>query len=127
MIVIKIIKIIVSCLIGYLIGYSLTYLMFEYTDIDKYKDYIVEHQDEIIESYGDDWYIINSCEFKYVNDITISKISDGVSNVIFWGDRESWLWRFKKDIVFEINILEDFSTNKNRMRDLEIIKKINEL
>ena len=112
-------------IIGLLIGYVISYYIFDYVDEDKYKDYIIEHQDEIVKGdpeNGDPlgWYKIPSCEYEYITDITIRKTSDSVYDIVFWGDRDSWKWKYFKDIDFEINIPKDFSTNESIEKDLEI-------
>lgn len=69
------------------------------------KEYIIEHSDEITFSdyqfpYRDaDNYKIDTCTLKYWDGITISDYGDS-ANILFWGDRDSWMWRFRLDKSF---------------------------
>ncbi len=65
----------------------------------KYKKYVIEHSSEIRKYKGGngDTYIIDTCNMKYWKDITIRRNSDSSYTVVFWRDRDLWLWMFRSE------------------------------
>ena len=86
------------------------------------KRYIIKHQNEIETLTGK----IPSCTMKYYTDITVRQWGDGDSsyNVIFWGNRESWIWSFKLDKHFTIDIPYNRSKGKNVELDVKLMEII---
>lgn len=75
-----------------------------------YIDYIIKHKNNIITSNSyknENYYLIDTCYFNYYTDITIRKISDSSLFIIFWGDRDSWLWNYKSDKIISFDIPYD--------------------
>jgi len=89
----------------------------------KYKDYIIDHADEIrwdIE-LDSNYYVMDSCEYDYYTDVTIRMINDSAYTVIFWGDRDSWLWRHKLDKHFTVDVPYNRSKGKGVATDMFIL------
>lgn len=90
------------------------------------KNYIIEHKDEIKRSDRgdtDEWtnFKIDSCDNSYYTDITLRISSDSSYYVIFWGDRDSWKWRFKSDKWFTVDIPYNRYKGKNTELDEKIL------
>jgi len=91
---------------------------------DKYKDYIIEHSEEIYESdKANKLYKIDTCEYNYYTDVTIKLLDDSTYMVVFWGDRNSYLWDWKLDKVFTV----DISYNNYKGIDVDKDRKIMKL
>ena len=56
---------------------------------------------------------INNLESYYYEDATIRLIDNNTYQVIYWGNRESWLWDFKKDYYFTVNLNTEQSIESN--------------
>ena len=90
------------------------------------KKYIIKHKDKIRfsaksfpQAKTSRTYIIDTCELKYFEYITIRYVPEGYYSIIFWGDRKSWQWRFRLDKDFDF----DMYRNNNSL-DIEIDKII---
>jgi len=88
----------------------------------KAKKYIIKHKDKIKlfpESFkhieNSTTFLIDSCEIKYFDNISIRYTPFGQYSIIFWGNRSSWQWSFRRDKDFDIYMIE----NKNPL-DVEI-------
>lgn len=85
------------------------------------KNYIIEHQDEIVLTEGIKWqsdtetlhFTIPTVEGYYWGDVSIRYYNDHRYDVIFWADREKmkdkellwkFLWFFKLDKDFDVNV-----------------------
>lgn len=101
------------------------------------KHYIIKHRNEIIRDSetmgledGEKRYEIKKYSGFYYTDITIRKRGASYGNsyyVIFWGNRKSWLWNFKLDKSFSVNIPYDESKGKDVTQDLAILYALNEI
>lgn len=95
---------------------------------NKCKEYIIEHESEIRIYDWDTTNVyrkIDSCEYDYYTDITIVKTDDSSYNVIFWGDRDSWKWDFKKDKYFTIDIPYKRHNGEDVELDIKLIEILN--
>lgn len=117
-------EIIIVLIILSIISFLFLIAHYPYITENDCKNYIIEHQDDMIK-YKTNRYKIDTCEFNYYTDITI-RISDSSYNVIFWGDRKSWKWGHKLDKYFEIDIPYNRYKGKNIDIDVEIIKILTE-
>jgi len=92
------------------------------------KDYIIEHSDEIeyleVPMFEDGIYTIDSCDMYYFTEVTIKSLDDSSYFIIFWGDRDSWLWKYKLDKSFEVSIPYDRSKGENVDKDLKILQAL---
>ena len=91
---------------------------------DKYKNYVINHSDEIyMTEYG--VFKIDSCEIKYYTDISIRTteliFNDTAYSIIFWGDRNSWKWKYKKDKYFNVDVKYNRYNGENVDKDLMIL------
>ena len=94
----------------------------------KYKNYIIKHKDEIHRNDAQDsCYFIDSCNFNYYTDISIRLLDDNLYTVVFWGNRKSWLWSWKKDKYFTVD-MESYACKRKNLeyyldvKILDIIK-----
>lgn len=67
------------------------------------KEYIMEHRSDITKTNAA-CFKLDTVYNSYYTDATIQIRFDSTYHVIFWGNRNSWLWRFKKDLNFTIDI-----------------------
>jgi len=90
------------------------------------KDYVIKHKSEIYKSENlDNHFKIDSCEYSYYTDISITLKGDSTYFVIFWGDRESYLWFLKKDTYFTVDIPYNRYENNDVEKDVKIINILN--
>jgi hypothetical protein len=84
------------------------------------KKYIIEHASMIVkDEYG---FKIDTCiGLPYYTDISIRVDSDSSYSVVFWGDRNSFLWNFKLDKTFSVDIPYNRYKNHNTELDEKII------
>jgi len=131
-------KYVVSALVGVLIGISILILLANTPTNSYCKNYIIEHQDEIKlvdNSWNNDSTIqhfkIPTVEGYYWGDITIRYYNDNHYNVIFWSDRQKmedkeflwrFLWNFKLDKDFDVDVKYREHKGKNVELDVEILK-----
>ena len=97
---------------------------------NSYKDYILDHADQITKDESDDgakYYRIDITESSYYTDITIRQLDDSSYTAVFWGDRESFLWDFRLDHDFTIDVPYNRYKNKNVERDVKILEALNKL
>lgn len=90
-----------------------------------YKKIIIEHQHEIIKDRNN-YFTIENVDLGYYDHVTIRKNSDSTLFIVFWGDRNSWLWRFKLDNYFSIDIPYKRYKNKDVDVDIQIVNILNE-
>jgi len=91
----------------------------------KYKEYIIEHSSELRKNNDiPNIYNLDTCELSYYTDVTVSLIDDSSYSVVFWGDRDSWLWNWKLDKHFVVD--DPYNNHKkiNTTQDNEILKII---
>lgn len=95
----------------------------------KYKNYVIEHASEIRkhEEGNGEMYIIDTCEFNYYQDVTIRMNSDSCYTLVFWGDRDSWLWDFKLDKHFRVDIPYNRYKGENIDKDISVISLVTDL
>jgi len=88
----------------------------------RFKNFIIENKDKIkyIEIGDYSHYSIDSLS-GYYNVVSIHLTSDSTYKIIFWGDRNSWLWDYKLDYYFTEDIPYNRSKRKNVEKDVEII------
>ena len=90
------------------------------------KQYLIEHSDDIRLTTDDDIefarYKVDTCLLPYWDDITIKDYGDSVY-VLFWGDRDSWKWRFNLDDGFWICRIK----GKQDEQDLKILNILDKL
>ena len=89
---------------------------------NKSKNFIIRNKDKIkyIENGDYSHYSIDSLS-GYYTDVSIHLTSDSTYKIIFWGDRNSWLWDYKLDYYFTEDIPYNRSKRKNIEKDVEII------
>jgi hypothetical protein len=81
------------------------------------KKYIIKHANEIEKNKN--YFIIPNYDGLYYNEITIRLNDDGY-DVVYWGDRESFLWVFKLDKSFSV----DTPYNKYKKYNTKLDEKI---
>jgi hypothetical protein len=81
------------------------------------KKYILKHASEIEKNKN--YFIIPNYNGIYYNEITI-RLNDSGYDVVYWGDRESFLWTFKLDKNFSV----DVPYNKYKKHNTELDEKI---
>jgi hypothetical protein len=93
---------------------------------DNFKEYVIEHQSEIYRTDSSHFKIYNldSEKTKYWTDVTIKLRSDSSYYMLFWGDRDSWLWTFNKDVSISADISYDTYKSKNVDLDRKILKAL---
>lgn len=62
------------------------------------------------------------CVDRYFDEVTLKLYNDSTYRVVFWGDRESWLWSAKSDFDFTTNVPYDKYNGKDVKMDIEIIR-----
>lgn len=67
------------------------------------KEYIMEHRTEIKKTNAV-YFKLDTIKRTYYTDATIELKPDSTYHVIFWGNHNSLLWPFKKDLNFTIDI-----------------------
>lgn len=83
------------------------------------KRFVINHKDELV---GDgSFYKIMHSDRKYYKDVTVRRVGDEGYSVIFWGDRDSWLWRFRLDKYFTIDLPYRESKQKDVSLDIQIL------
>lgn len=84
------------------------------------KKYIIKHASYIVkDKYG---YSIDTCiGLPYYTDISIRMDSDNSYNVVFWGNRESFLWNFRLDKHFSADVPYEKSKKHNVELDEQIL------
>lgn len=89
------------------------------------KNYIIENSDKIVprgDIFTDDTFIYDIDSLKgYYTDITIRLNSDSSYSVVYWGDRDSWLWDFKLDYYYSVDIPYNRSKGIDVSKDIELI------
>ena len=92
----------------------------------KYNDYVIKHASEMrkYKEGNPNVYIIDTCKYRYYKDITIKMINDSCYALVFWGDRDSWLWDFKKDKYFTIDIPYNRYKGNNVDKDMSVVSAV---
>lgn len=83
------------------------------------KQYLIDNQKDIIKNDSNS-FNLDSTKLNYYTDVSISISNDSSYRVIFWGDRDSWKWRFKSDKYFTIDISYNRSKNINVDNDVKL-------
>lgn len=86
---------------------------------DNSKDFILNNLHKIYK-IDDNLYKIDNINH-YYKDLTIKINSENDYYIIFWGDRESILWNFKKDFHFSTDIKYNKYKGINTDKDIQII------
>jgi hypothetical protein len=92
---------------------------------NKCKKVIIENKKSIRYDAENNVFKIDSTTFNYYTDISIKLNGDSCYYIVFWGDRDSWLWDFKLDKNFSIDIPYNRYKGKNIDKDVEIINILN--
>ena len=110
--------IVMICSLTFLIAIASPFL----TD-KKVKKYVLAHKEMIRKE--NNFMVIPSTDFKYYKDITLRLLegTDSTYQIVFWGDRESILWRFKLDKL----VLVDIGYNRYKGKNVELDEKVFEL
>ena len=87
------------------------------------KEFVLNHQDKIIKRENN-FYVIPFTDRRYYQDVSIRKMEGEAYSIIFWGNRKSWLWRFKLDKSVDVNIPYRESKGKDVILDLQILDAI---
>jgi hypothetical protein len=92
------------------------------------KKYVLTHK-EMIKKENNNLLVIPHTDFKYYKDVTLRLIdgTDSTYQIVFWGDRESILWRFKLDKLVRVTIPYNRYKGKNVELDEKVYEMINEL
>lgn len=83
------------------------------------KDYLLDKRDKLVKE--EKGLAITGTDFHYYTDVTLRLIEDSVYQIIYWGDRNSWKWRFKLDKSIIVDIPYNKYKGKNVTLDLKII------
>ncbi len=67
------------------------------------KQYILEHRAEVQKTNAC-YFRIDSIPNGYYTDVTIEIHKDSSFSMVFWGNRGSWQWRFRKDKQLSVDI-----------------------
>jgi hypothetical protein len=89
------------------------------------KRFVINHKDEIIKEGS--FYKIMHSDRKYYKDVTIRRFGTDGYSVIFWGDRDNWLWRFRLDKYFNADVPYRQSKHKDVLLDKEILEILTNL
>lgn len=115
--------IVIILLISLLINSLLIFLVYQYPTRNYYKNYIIKNSDKIKFIKSDYYELFEITDIKgYYKEISIRLEPDGTYNVVYWGNRDSFLWKFKSDYIFNIDLSYDKCKGKDITKDLEIIE-----
>lgn len=91
---------------------------------DKYcKQYVLKHKGEICKE--DKTLVIPTVENKYYDDITLRLLGEDRYQIIFWGNRDSWKWRFKLDKCVIVDYTYEYAKGRKGTKiDYEILQLI---
>lgn len=87
---------------------------------DRFKNYVVKHRKDIYQT-GENYFRIDNCELRYYEYVTIGTYNDSAYYMVFWGDRDSWKWRFKKDKNFEVDVRYERSKGNHVYNDIAVL------
>ena len=88
----------------------------------KWKQYIIENADNI---HKNEHGTFNIDSLKgYYTDLSIRLNADSYYSVVVWGDRESFLWDFRKDYYFSIDLNHRKYKGLDTDKDIELINVI---
>jgi len=116
-------------LLGF-IGFIFTFLIFYWIGMqinkkENTKNFIITHERNIVtEKTGDNKLYVIKFNRGYYTDMTIRMNSDSSYTIVKWGDRDSWMWGFKLDYHFDVDIPYDRSKGKDVSMDVELINII---
>lgn len=83
------------------------------------KRFVINHKDELVGEGA--FYKIMHSDRKYYKDVTVRRVGTDGYSIIFWGDRDSWLWRFRLDKYFTADVPYRKSKHKDVSLDKEIL------
>jgi len=88
------------------------------------KKYVLAHK-EMIKKH-ETHLVIPTTDYKYYKDITLRILDpvDSTYQIVFWGDRESKLWRFKLDKHITVTIPYNRYKEKNVKLDVKVFELI---
>jgi len=87
---------------------------------NRFKRYVIEHRDDIVYS-GDNYFRIDSCDLKYYENVTIGMHDNNAYYMVFWGDRDSWQYQFRKDKHFQVDVKYERSKGRHVYNDLGVL------
>jgi hypothetical protein len=92
------------------------------------KKYVLSHK-EMLKKEENNLLMIPSTDYKYYKDITLRLLdsADSTYQIVFWGDRESILWRFKLDKHITVSIPYNRYKGKDVNLDTQVFDLINNL
>ncbi len=90
-------------------------------EFDWFKDYIIEHKEQI-KVFDENHYYIEPTDHRYYKSISIMILDDSSYSCVFWGDRTSWMWDMKKDRKFSICIPYNRSSGIDVEKDVELLR-----
>lgn len=89
------------------------------------KDYIIQHTEKLqsteYDTMSSDSVLKIDIKNNYYTEVTLSITSDSSYTVIYWGDRESWMWSIRKDFYFSVDIPYNRYKKKNVSKDIDIL------
>jgi len=100
-------------------------LFWGYNRKNSSKNFIIENVDRI-EVLDSDYYEIDSLK-GYYTDVTIKFKSDSSYTVIYWGDRNSWLWDFKSDYFYTVDVPYNRSKGIDVSKDIKLLNVIKDI
>jgi ABC-type uncharacterized transport system auxiliary subunit len=91
------------------------------------KKYVLAHK-AMLKKEENNLLVIPSTDYKYYKDITLRLLdgTDSTYQIVFWGDRESMLWRFKLDKHITVSIPYNRYKGKNVNLDTQVFDLIKE-
>jgi hypothetical protein len=102
------------------ISYATTLILTSEISVKNCKKYIIDHASEIYKT--EDCFVIDTCiDRSYYTDVSIRINSDSSYSVVFWGNRESFLWNFRKDKSFTVDVPYKRYKGKNIKLDEQIL------
>ena len=100
-------------------------LFWGYNRQNSSKNFIIKYAGKI-SKYDSTKYHIENLK-GYYTEVTIRLNSDSSYTVVYWGDRNSWLWDFKKDYYYTIDVPYDRYKGKDVTKDIEILNIIKDI
>lgn len=114
----------------HLLGFIFTFMIFyfiglQFNKIENSKNYIICHSDNITKQ-GKNTYNIKFNSGYYTN-MNIKLYADSSYNVIYWGDRTSFLFDYRLDYYFSVDIPYERSIGNDVSDDIKILKILNSI
>lgn len=87
---------------------------------NRFKNYVIDHRDDIYQT-DENHFRIDSCNLRYYDYITIGTYDDSSYYMLFWGNRNSWQYGFKKDKYFEVDVRYERSKGNHVNKDIQVL------